>query len=145
MTKMALIALFVLFLSAMFVAASVNFGQINPFISAAFHLLGGFLTAMLIASFYNSEFKKLKQHLAFLTILGMTLGVGLVWEFTEYAFDQIAVPRFELNSEQPIIIGGDLDDTIQDLFMDNIGAIIFLSGLHLARRQNAISKFPSIS
>ena len=78
-------------------------------VSMTYHFLGGFFMAMLIYSFYHSEFSKLSQPTRFLVVVMMTLAVGAFWEMAEYMLHSI----------------GDLDDTIQDLVMDTIGALVF--------------------
>ena len=78
------------------------------------HVLGGFFIALLVASYYRNEFAKLPQPLRFFCILGIVMGVGVLWEFHEYAIGQIA----------HIPLQGDLADTMKDLLMDTLGGIV---------------------
>ena len=75
------------------------------------HVLGGFFIALLVASYYASEFSALPQPLRFFCILAIVMGVGVLWEFHEYALGQLfSIP-----------LQGDLADTMKDLLMDTLG------------------------
>lgn len=123
MTKFALVAMVILVIIAFSAAWTVSFRPLHFLFSIGLHFLGGVFAALLIASFYNSEFKKLPQYLVFFAILGMTLGLGVLWELAEYSVDQSIGTKLNQIYHHPFIIGGDLDDTIQDLLMDSLGAI----------------------
>ena len=86
-----------------------------------FHVLGGFFIAALAASYYATQFAKLPQPLRFFCIVGIVMGVGVLWEFHEYALGHfIHIP-----------LQGDLADTMKDLLADTLGgmagALIFKS------------------
>ena len=78
-----------------------------------FHLLGGFCIGLLIASYYSSEFAKIPQPLRFFCIVGISMGIGVLWEFHEYLLSIYFGTSFM----------GDLPDTMKDLLMDTLGAI----------------------
>ncbi len=90
-----------------------------------FHLAGGLLIGLLIASYYSSQLNKLSQLLKFFCVLGMVIGVGVLWEFHEYVLNNLFGRGFQ----------GDLSDTILDLLLDTIGGMI--AGLYFIRRGNS--------
>lgn len=94
--------------------------------SIAFHFLGGFLAAMLVFSLYHSEFAKLSQPVRFLTIVAITLMIGVFWEFSEYIANQTLNNWIYRVYHYRGYFMGDLDDTVQDLAMDTIGALTFV-------------------
>lgn len=94
--------------------------------SMAFHFLGGFLAAMLVFSLYHSEFAKLSQPVRLLTVVAMTLMIGVFWEFSEYIANQILTNWIYQAYHYRGYFMGDLDDTVQDLAMDTIGALTFI-------------------
>lgn len=94
--------------------------------SMAFHFLGGFLAAMLVFSLYHSEFAKLSQPVRLLTVVAMTLMIGVFWEFSEYIANQTLTNWIYQAYHYRGYFMGDLDDTVQDLTMDTIGALTFI-------------------
>ena len=78
-----------------------------------FHFAGGFFIALLIASYYATEFRKLSQPLRFFCIVGLTIAMAVFWEFHEFALGRLI----------GISLMGDLADTIKDLLMGPLGAI----------------------
>lgn len=135
MTRLAIWALTALFVINLYGVLAVGWGE-NTSVSMAFHLLGGFFVAMLVCSFYNSEFKRLSQpFLPFLIAAALTLSIGVVWEFAEYVgYKTLTQPIYD-NFKYRFYFMGDLDDTIQDLAMDLIGGLVFLT-LYLPKRLN---------
>ncbi len=94
--------------------------------SMIFHFLGGFLAAMLVFSLYHNEFAKLSQPIRLLTIMAMTLMIGVFWEFTEYTASVILSGPIYNHYHTYLYFIGDLNDTLQDLAMDGFGALGFL-------------------
>lgn len=90
-----------------------------------FHFIGGLGIALLVASYYATQFGKLSQLLRFFCVLGMTIGVGVLWEFHEYVLGQIL----------PVSLQGDLDDTMKDLLMDTLGGVV--GALYSFRSRNS--------
>ena len=90
------------------------------------HFLGGFFIAMLMANYlkeYVSNSNKLKNALI---ILGATVFIGVVWEFAEYVANQTLIePTYKYFKVRAYFMG-DLDDTMNDLLMDIIGALAFV-------------------
>lgn len=97
------------------------------------HFFGGFFVAMLFASFLlknypiSTDKSRIMGRFSILvlTVLGLTVLVGVFWEFIEY----IATVYFKnyLAQKYAIICCiGNLDDTITDLALDISGAIIFV-------------------
>ena len=86
-----------------------------------FHFLGGLCIALLVTSYYATQFGKLSQPFKFFCILGIVMGVGVLWEFHEFILTKIVGQAFM----------GDLADTIKDLLMDTLGGVAgaFLNSL----------------
>lgn len=82
--------------------------------NTSFHFAGGFFIALLIASYYATQFAKLSQPLRFFCIVGLTMAVAVLWEFHEYALGQFI----------GVSLMGDLADTIKDLLMGTLGGMI---------------------
>lgn len=137
MLKLAVWALAALFISNLYVVLK-NLGDIMA-VSMAYHFLGGFFAAMLFASFYNSEFRRLSQPRRFLMIVALTVAVGVFWEMAEYVGGKkLSQPIYDVFHYR-VYFMGDLDDTIQDLVMDTLGAGVFAlaSTLNLLKRVNS--------
>lgn len=124
MSKFACWALAALFVSNLCLVLK-NLGGIMA-VSMTYHFLGGFFAAMLLASFYNSEFSKLSQPTRFLVVVAMALAVGAFWEMAEYLASQILTEPIYQAYQYHLYFIGDLADTIQDLLMDTLGAIAFV-------------------
>ena len=92
------------------------------------HFLGGFFVAMFFYDYLKeymnpvrgSKIKKL------LIITGTTVFIGLIWEFSEHIATAI-LGNYLYNTHGIICCMGDLNDTINDLAMDIIGAITFMT------------------
>lgn len=137
MSKFACWALIALFVSNLYVVFE-NLGEMMA-ISMAYHFLGGFFVAMLFASFYNSEFSRLSQPRRLLTIVALTVAVGVFWEMAEYVGNKkLSQPIYDVFHYR-VYFMGNLDDTIQDLVMDTLGAAAFAlaSTLNLFKRVNS--------
>lgn len=90
------------------------------------HFLGGFFVAMLMF-YYLAEMKPSSNLKNYLTIVGAVTFIGVVWEFAEYLGSQILIdPLYKYVQVKAYFIG-DLDDTINDLLMDILGALAFLA------------------
>lgn len=96
------------------------------------HFLGGFFVAMLMTYYLADileprisgyELRPLKKYLL---IAGAVSLVGVIWEFYEYVASQILIKPIYDNLGIRIYFMGDLDDTINDLLMDVLGAIAFI-------------------
>lgn len=124
--KFSLLALIAL------LAVNIYPGWINkwyitwPFFDTALHFLGGFFVAMLIYSFYQNDFKKSPFFFQAIALLGITMGIGVIWEFTEYIANQTLVEPLKNMFQVQTYFIGTLDDTIEDLFMDFVGGLTFV-------------------
>ncbi len=82
--------------------------------NAYFHFAGGLAIALLVTSYYSTEFGKLSQPFRFFCIVAIAMGIGVLWEFHEYILTQLAHRSFQ----------GDLDDTMHDLLLDTLGGVV---------------------
>lgn len=89
------------------------------------HFLGGFFVAMLMVH-YLADAKPSSVIKKCLIILGATSFIGVVWEFAEYLAAQTLIELLYTNFGFHAYFIGDLDDTINDLLMDILGALTFL-------------------
>ncbi|PIR41089.1 MAG: hypothetical protein COV31_03030 [Candidatus Yanofskybacteria bacterium CG10_big_fil_rev_8_21_14_0_10_46_23] len=99
------------------------------------HYLGGLFIALLLLSYYDSEFAKNSQPFQFFALLGMTMGIGVLWEFGEFIASQTLAQPFQNFFQIKAQFIGNLADTIEDLLMDTLGGLT-VAGLHLLRRRN---------
>lgn len=97
------------------------------------HFLGGFFIAMFFAAYLKEHIPgglKLKNTLI---IIGAAMFIGVVWEFAEYIANQTLTEPFYKYFGVRAYFMGDLNDTVNDLTMDMLGAGLF-AWLHLLRR-----------
>ena len=87
-----------------------------------------FLSAYLKDNLFDGW--KLKN---FLIILGAVSFIGIVWEFSEYLANLIISPILYDHYGVRTYFMGDLDDTMNDLLMDILGAGLFALILHFIR------------
>ena len=121
----------ILFLILVFLIDMLGFylGSVRPdFYDMALHLSGGFFVAMFFLHYFkdlapgNPGSPKLKK--AFI-IVSAVIFVGVMWEMVEY----IATKMFGehlYETYRIICCMGDLDDTVNDLAMDILGAAAFV-------------------
>ena len=96
------------------------------------HFLGGFFVAMLMVHYLkitelritNYELTAIK---GYLIIVGAVSFIGVVWEFAEYLASLTLIESFYNNFGVKTSFIGDLDDTINDLLMDIVGALAWLT------------------
>lgn len=121
--KKAIIALVIIFLVNI---ASMYYGWYLRFFwsDMILHFLGGFFVAMFMAYYLKDNLResKLKN---ILILVGVTIFVGVVWEFAEYIANQTLTEPIYSNFKIHFYFIGDLDDTINDLAMDVLGALVF--------------------
>ena len=89
--------------------------------------------AMLMASYLKGYFLNDSKIKNTLILLGVTIFIGVVWEFAEYIANSILSPIIYKQFEVRTYFMGNLDDTINDLFMDIMGALSF--SLHFLGRR----------
>lgn len=140
-TKLAIISLTVLLVLTIYFVLVYDWFVTNPWFNVVLHFLGGFFVTMLIYSFYHNEFSKVSVFFQFIALVGITLTIGVLWEFTEYiANHTLAIPASNF-FEKKISFMGDLDDTIGDLYMDFVGAFMFWV-LHFLWRRKSQKRQP---
>lgn len=140
-TKNAAAGLIVVFLMNIYPGSILQWYARYPSFDIFLHFLGGFFIAMLIFSYYHKEFKKLPQHMQFFAIIGMTMGIGVIWEFGEYIASQTLRDLFLNKYSIRVYFIGDLGDTMADLLMDTLGGITFWV-LHLIGHANSQKRQP---
>ncbi len=91
--------------------------------------------AMLFSDYLKDNFKENKPLQTMLIIVGTTIFIGVVWEFSEYIENQTLIEPFWRWFHVHAYFMGDLQDTIKDLMNDILGALTY-SVLHLLRRRN---------
>ena len=101
-----------------------------------FHFLGGFFVAMFFYYYLEHELKKIGWFKSIVILVSTAILVGVLWEFWEYSMDRIFHDTLLGAYSLRLRFGGDLTDTLGDLFLDIIGAIAF-SISHLLRRRNS--------
>src|SRR3989344_2460259 len=110
-TKHALGVLILLYAIA-WVATAVDWQWFYSTGQTYLHFLGGLFIAFLVASYYSSEFGKLSQPFRLFALVGIVIGVAVLWEFYEIV----------VNALTGNILPG-LDDTMKALLMDTLGGV----------------------
>lgn len=88
------------------------------------HFLGGFFIAMLMFH-YLKDIRSQSVIKNYLIITGAVIFIGVIWEFAEYLANQILIePIYDKFGIRTYFVG-DLDDTMNDLLMDILGAFSF--------------------
>lgn len=90
------------------------------------HFSGGFFVAMLFSIYLKNHLPsdaKLKNALVLISVVAF---IGVIWEFAEYLAGQILIEPIYKNFDIKTYFIGDIDDTINDLLMDILGAILFV-------------------
>lgn len=67
-------------------------------------------------------------------ITGATVFVGVLWEFSEYIANQTLIDPIYRWFEIKAYFMGDLQDTVKDLLMDTLGALVFYTFYSLRNR-----------
>ena len=101
---------------------------------ATLHFLGGFFVAMFMAEYLKDRLVPTGKVKNTLIVIGATVFIGVVWEFSEYIANQTLIEPFYRWLEIRAYFMGDLPDTVNDLLMDILGANSF-SFLHLFWRR----------
>ena len=123
--KRAIILLTIIFFSNL--AGLLYFGMyITWWFDMIHHFLGGFFVAMLMFH-YLADVKAPSKLKNYLIIIGTVSFIGVVWEFAEYLASQILIEPIYSNFGIRAYFIGDLDDTINDLLLDILGAFSWLA------------------
>ena len=135
-TKFAIASLVFIFLFNIYPGFFYDWFARFDYFDNILHFLGGFFVAMLIFSYYNTEFQKNSQMFKLFALVGMAAGIGVIWEFSEFIANQVLVdPLYKYFGIHGYFIG-DLNDTISDLLNDILGAISYFS-LHFLWSRNS--------
>ncbi|MDO8495643.1 MAG: hypothetical protein Q7S32_04000 [bacterium] len=95
------------------------------------HFLGGLGVYLTLYQFVSKDFQKVPRWQFIVLLIGATILVGVVWEFTEY------ISSTTIGTIGGVELIGDLRDTLEDLFMDILGAVVgslIYPGLRKRRR-----------
>ena len=103
---------------------------VYPWFDQTLHFLGGSFIAMLMANYLSEYFVNKNFLKNLLIIVGVTILIGVVWEFAEYIANQALIEPVYKYFKIHAYFMGDLNDTVSDLLMDILGATT-LSLLHL--------------
>lgn len=136
---MGILFLILIFLVNLIFGLGFKFYSRFFYFDTILHFWGGFFVAM-VMNHYLKEFwglnksssKKenrfLKKLFAkkSLIIISMTVFFGVIWEFFEYLITQI-FGDYLLKNFNKICCIGNLDDTIEDLFIDLAGSIFYIT------------------
>ena len=109
---------------------------VYPWFDQTLHFLGGSFIAMLMANYLSEYFVNKNTLKNLLIIVGVTVFIGVAWEFVEYIANQTLIEPVYRYFKVHAYFMGDLDDTVSDLLMDILGATT-LSLLHLRRRRKS--------
>lgn len=88
------------------------------------HFLGGFFVAMFMYYYLKSHLLDGNLIKNVLIVTGATVLIGVVWEFAEYIANQTLIEPFYRWFEIRAYFMGDLQDTVKDLAMDTLGALV---------------------
>ena len=109
---------------------------VYPWFDQTLHFLGGSFIAMLMANYLSEYFVNKNTLKNLLIIVGVTVFIGVAWEFAEYIANQTLIEPVYIYFKVHAYFMGDLDDTVSDLLMDILGATT-LSLLHLRRSRKS--------
>ena len=109
---------------------------VYPWFDQTLHFLGGSFIAMLMANYLSEYFVNKNTLKNLLIIVGVTVFIGVAWEFVEYIANQTLIEPVYRYFKVHAYFMGDLDDTVSDLLMDILGATT-LSLLHLRRSRKS--------
>lgn len=139
--RTAILFLILIFLIDMVFGLGFRFYRILYF-DIILHFLGGFFVAMFFYDYLKEYMNPVKGQKInpfdrlrvdteqsrsikkILIITGATVFIGVIWEFSEYIATAL-LSDYLYNNYRIICCMGNLSDTINDLAMDIIGAVIF--------------------
>lgn len=141
--SIALLAVFLINIPSLYYGWYLKWGWVD----VTLHFAGGFFVAMFMANYLkieelrisNYELSKIKKYLI---IVGVTIFVGVIWEFAEFIANQTLIDPFYRWFGVKAYFMGDLSDTVNDLAMDTLGALVF-SFLFNRKKLNSLQSFYS--
>ena len=96
-----------------------------PIYDTVLHFSGGFFVAMFFYHYLREYMGKKEPKIKkWLIITGATVFIGVIWEFSEYIATVLLSDY--LYNHGIICCMGNLNDTVNDLAMDILGAIAFV-------------------
>ncbi|MDP3792604.1 MAG: hypothetical protein Q8Q89_02640 [bacterium] len=104
-------------------------------VDIVFHFTGGLFVAMFMADYLKDHFVSREWVKNMLIVVGATVFIGVVWEFAEFIANQTLADLVYSKLGVRAYFIGDLQDTINDLLMDILGALTFMS-LHFFKTKN---------
>ena len=124
-----LIILFLINLPSLYYSWYIQFSWVDT----VQHFLGGFLVAMFMSYYLKDHLLERAFLKNMLIVIGVTTFVGVAWEFSEYIANLAISPILYDHYGVRTYFMGDLDDTMNDLLMDILGAGLFALILHFIR------------
>lgn len=121
--KTAILFLILIFLIDMVFGLGFRLYRIFYF-DTILHFFGGFFVAMFFYH-YLEEYMKGRKLKKWLIITGVTVFIGIIWEFSEYLATYF-LSDYLYEKYKVICCIGNLDDTVNDLLMDILGALAFM-------------------
>ena len=88
------------------------------------HFSGGLFVALLFSKYLERHLFSQTKLANMLIIIGATMMIGVVWEFGEYFMNQTFSAKASAAFGMKLDFIGNLDDTMSDLLMDMLGAIL---------------------
>ncbi len=119
----ALVAVFLINIPSLYYGWYIKWDWID----VVLHFSGGFLMAIFLAGYLKDRLVLGINIKNVLIVVGATVFVGVVWEFSEYIANQTLIDPFYRWFGIRAYFMGDLQDTISDLLMDILGALTFMS------------------
>lgn len=120
-TRAPIIAGLILLFIAVFIGQWFGLYLQLPGIDKVFHVTGGIIAAWFVLTLFQKEVGHMAAWKQAAIFIGITTLIGVVWEFAEY------ISNFT-RATHPLLYhyfhGGDLADTLGDLFSDIIGAAL---------------------
>jgi len=101
------------------------------------HFSGGFFVAILFSLYLKDHFLDNAKIKNALIILGVVSFIGVTWEFSEYIANVVLSPIIYNLFTVKTYFMGDLNDTVNDLLMDILGAGLFSFILHSLRSRKS--------
>ena|SRR3989344_6479550 len=93
-----------------------------PWFDHVLHFSGGFFIAWLFSVYLKNHLLADTKIKNALIIVGVTVFIGVLWEFAEYSANLLASPAIYKYYGVKTYFIGDLADTVNDLLMDTLGA-----------------------
>lgn len=98
------------------------------------HFSGGLFVALLFSLYLKAHLFPNTRTANLLIVVGATMIIGVVWEFAEYLANQTFSETASAALGIRVDFMGNLDDTITDLLMDMLGAILSLAFVSRAKK-----------